>query len=259
MAEDNSTVLYDVDEGVTRITLNRPEKRNALNDELIAGLKDALRRAHQSEDVRVVILTGAGSDFCAGADLMALQKISTATVAENLEDARSLMDLFLLIRKVQVPVIAAVRGSALAGGCGLALACDMVLAARSARFGFPEVKIGFVPAMVMAILRRNTSEKRAFELLTMGTEISADEATSYGLVNRVLDDEAFEDELDVFAHQFERVSSSAVSLSKRLFYEGEAMTFKDALECGVDTNVIARLSKDCQEGVSRFLKKEKKR
>ena len=216
-------------------------------------------RAHQSEDVRVVILTGAGSDFCAGADLMALQKISTATVAENLEDTRSLMDLFLLIRKVQVPVIAAVRGSALAGGCGLALACDMVLAARSARFGFPEVKIGFVPAMVMAILRRNTSEKRAFELLTMGTEISADEATSYGLVNRVLDDEAFEDELDVFAHQFERVSSSAVSLSKRLFYQGEAMTFKDALECGVDTNVIARLSKDCQEGVSRFLKKEKKR
>jgi methylglutaconyl-CoA hydratase len=259
MAEDNSTVLYEVDEGVTRITLNRPEKRNALNDELIAGLKDALHRAHKSEDVRVVILTGAGSDFCAGADLTALQKISTATVAENLEDARSLMDLFLLIRKVHVPVIAAVRGSALAGGCGLALACDMVLAARSARFGFPEVKIGFVPAMVMAILRRNTSEKRAFELLTMGTEISADEATSDGLVNRVLDDEAFDDELDVFAHQFERVSSSAVSLSKRLFYEGDAMTFKDALECGVDTNVIARLSKDCQEGVSRFLKKEKKR
>ncbi len=259
MAEDNSTVLYDVDGGVTRITLNRPEKRNALNDELIAGLKDALRRAHKSKDVRVVILTGAGSDFCAGADLMALEKISTATVAENLEDARSLMDLFLLIRKVHVPVIAAVRGSALAGGCGLALACDMVLAARSARFGFPEVKIGFVPAMVTAILRRNTSEKRAFELLTMGTEISADEATSYGLLNRVLDDEAFDDELDVFAHQFERVSSSAVSLSKRLFYEGDAMTFKDALECGVDTNVIARLSKDCQEGVSRFLNKEKKR
>ena len=259
MTEDNSTVLYDVDEGVTRITLNRPEKRNALNDELIAGLKDALHRANKSEDARVVILTGAGSDFCAGADLTALQKISTATVAENLEDARSLMDLFLLIRKVHVPVIAAVRGSALAGGCGLALACDMVLAARSARFGFPEVKIGFVPAMVMAILRRNTSEKRAFELVTMGTEISADEATSYGLVNRVLDDEAFEDELDVLAHQFEKVSSSAVSLSKRLFYEGDAMTFKDALECGVDTNVIARLSKDCQEGVGRFLKKEKKR
>src|SRR5258706_8727127 len=259
MTQDNATILYSVEGGINRITMNRPEKRNALNDELIAGLKDAIRRADHDEEVRVVILSGAGEDFSSGADLAALQKISTATVAENLADARSLMELFLLIRAVRVPVIAAVRGSALAGGCGLALACDMVLAARSARFGFPEVKIGFVPAMVMAILRRNSSEKRAFELLTMGTEISADEATSYGLLNRVLDDEAFVDELDVFAHQFERVSSAAVSLSKRLFFEGDAMTFKDALECGVDTNVIARLSKDCQEGVSRFLNKEKKR
>jgi methylglutaconyl-CoA hydratase len=252
-----STILYSVESGIARITLNRPEKRNALNDELIGGLKAALRRA-DSEDVRVVLISGAGSDFCSGADLEALQKISTATVAENLKDARSLMELFLLIRAVKAPVISAVQGRALAGGCGLALACDMVVASRSARFGFPEVRIGFVPAMVMAILRRNTSEKRAFELLTLGTEIDADQAAAYGLVNRVLDDEAFEDELDVFAHQFERVSSEAVSLSKRLFYEGEAMTFKDGLECGVDTNVIARMSKDCQDGVRRFLNKEKK-
>ncbi len=255
MAEDKSTVLYDVDGGIVRITLNRPEKRNALNEELIDALKDAMRRANNEENVRVVIVSGSGADFCSGADLEALQKISTATVAENLADARSLMELFLLIRGVRVPVVAAVRGRALAGGCGLALACDMLLASRSARFGFPEVKIGFVPAMVMAILRRNTSEKRAFELLTLGTEITADEAVSYGLVNRVLDDEAFADELDVFAHQFEGVSSSAVSLSKRLFYETDAMTFKDALECGVDTNVIARMAEDCRKGIERFLKK----
>ena len=254
-AENNATVLYEVASAIARITLNRPDKRNALNDDLIAGIKEALRRADQDEEVRVVVLSGAGSDFCSGADLAALQNISTATVAENLDDARSLMDLFLLIRAVRVPVIAAVRGRALAGGCGLALACDMVLASRSARFGFPEVKIGFVPAMVMAILRRNTSEKRAFELLTLGTEIDAEEAAAYGLVNRVLDDEAFDDELDVFAHQFDRVSSPAVSLSKRLFYEGDAMTFKDALECGVDTNVIARMAEDCRKGIERFLKK----
>lgn len=254
-AENNATVEYGFDGAIARITLNRPEKRNALNDELVAGLKDALRRADHNQDVRAVVLSGAGDDFCSGADLAALQKISTATVAENLADARSLMELFLLIRAVRIPVISAVRGRALAGGCGLALACDMVLAARSARFGFPEVKIGFVPAMVMAILRRNTSEKRAFELLTLGTELSADEAAAYGLVNRVLDDEAFDDELDVFAHQFERVSRSAVSLSKRLFYEGDAITFKDALECGVDTNVIARMAEDCRKGIERFLKK----
>jgi methylglutaconyl-CoA hydratase len=255
MTENSPTILYSVEGGIVRITLNRPEKRNALNDELIGALKEALRQADHDEDVRVVMLGGAGSDFCAGADLAALQKISTATVLENLEDARSLMELFLLIRKVRMPVISAVQGRALAGGCGLALACDMVLAARTARFGFPEVKIGFVPAMVMAILRRNMSEKRAFELLTLGTDISAEEALTYGLVNRVLDDEAFADELDVFAHQFETLSASAVRLTKQLFYEGDAMSFNDALECGVDTNVIARMTEDSRKGIGRFLKK----
>lgn len=255
MTQDEATILYSVEGGIARLTLNRPDKRNALNDELIAGLKEALRQADHDEDVRVVILSGAGADFCAGADLAALQKISAATVAENIEDARSLMELFLLIRKVRMPVVSAVRGRALAGGCGLALACDMVLAARSAQFGFPEVKIGFVPAMVMAILRRNTSEKRAFELLSLGTDLGAPEAQAYGLVNRVLDDEAFEDEVDVFAHRFARVSHSAVRLSKQLFYAAEAMTFADALECGVDTNVIARMTEDCRKGIERFLKK----
>jgi methylglutaconyl-CoA hydratase len=255
MTQDDATVLYEVEGGLARLTLNRPERRNALNEELIAALKDALRRADHDEEVRAVVLQGAGADFCSGADLAALQKISTASVAENIDDARSLMELFLLIREVRIPVISAVRGRALAGGCGLALACDMVLAARSARFGFPEVKIGFVPAMVMAILRRSTSEKRAFELLTLGDDIDAEQAQIYGLVNRVLDDEAFEDEVVALVEQFGRVSSSAVRLSKQLFYEGDAMTFKDALACGVDTNVIARMTEDCRKGIERFLKK----
>ena len=109
--------------------------------------------------------------------------------------------------------------------------------------------------MVMAILRRYTSEKRAFELLTLGNDIGADEAQGFGLVNRLLDDEAFEDEVAAFAHPFSKVSSSAVSLSKQLFYEGDAMTFKDALECGVDTNVLARMTEDCRTEIERFLKK----
>src|SRR5260221_9446411 len=131
MTQDNTTILYSVEGGITRITMNRPEKRNALNDELIAGLKDALRRANHDEEVRVVLLSGAGEDFCSGADLGSLQKISTASVAENLEDARSLMELFLLIREVRVPVISAVHGRALARRCGLPFACDMVLAPRT--------------------------------------------------------------------------------------------------------------------------------
>jgi methylglutaconyl-CoA hydratase len=250
------TVLYQSSDSLARITLNRPEKRNALNDELISALKQALRRANDDDQVRAVVISGAGSDFCSGADLAALQKISTASVAENLADARSLMDVFTIIRSLRQPVIAAVQGRALAGGCGLASACDIVLAARSSRFGYPEVKIGFVPAMVMAILRRNVSEKRAFELLTLGAEITSEEAFALGLVNRLIDDEAFDDEVDAFVQQFMMTSSSAVALTKRLLYQTDSMSFEDALHCGVDANVTARLSEDCQQGIGRFLNKK---
>src|SRR5213075_3122049 len=125
MTTADSVVLYEVRDGVARITLNRPAKRNALNDELISGLKALLRRANDDQEVIVIVLAGSGSDFCSGADLAALQKISTASVEENLEDAAALMDLFLLIRSIRQPVIAAVKGRALAGGCGLVSACDL--------------------------------------------------------------------------------------------------------------------------------------
>jgi len=252
---ESPVVLLASAGGIARITLNRPEKRNALNSELIEGLKDALRRAAAAGEVRAIVLSGAGSDFCSGADLSALQKIATASVSENLEDARSLMELFTLIRSIKVPVVAAVKGRALAGGCGLATACDIVLAARSSRFGYPEVKIGFVPAMVMAILRRNVSEKRAFEMVTLGAEISADDASSFGLVNRVMDDEGFDDEVDAFVQRFMKTSSSAVALTKQLLYRTDAMSFEDALQFGVDENVIARMSEDCKQGIAQFLKK----
>ena len=237
------------------VTLNRPDKRNALNDELVAELKAALRTANGDEAVHCAVLSGAGGDFCSGADLSSLQKMAEASVADNLANAGALMELFLLIRQMNVPVIAAVRGRALAGGCGLALACDMVLADRGSRFGFPEVKIGFVPAMVMAILRRSSSEKRAFELITTGAEISAEDAERFGLVNRVFDSEDFQAGVEAFALQFEKLSPSAVSLSKRLFYSTDAVSFSDALAAGVDINATARMTKDCRAGVARFLKK----
>ncbi len=255
MSETDSEVLYSVEGAIARITLNRPEKRNALNDALIGGLKHALAEADKDDAVRAIVLTGAGADFCSGADLSALQKISESSITENLEDAASLMELFTQIRKVRVPVVAAVRGRALAGGCGLATACDMVVATASARFGYPEVKIGFVPAMVMAILRRNVSEKRAFELITRGAEIGAEEAERIGLVNHVYADEAFETEVENFVRVFEKTSRSAVMLSKRLLYHMDGMTFDAALQSGVDVNAIARMTEDCQQGIARFLKK----
>jgi methylglutaconyl-CoA hydratase len=255
--EAEKPVIYTVEGAVALITLNRPGKRNALNDAVVAALKDALRAADADERVRVAVITGAGADFCSGADLSALQKISEASIDENLEDARTLADLFALIRRVRVPVVAAVRGRALAGGCGLATACDIVLAARTARFGYPEVKIGFVPAMVMAILRRNVSEKRAFELVTRGGEIGADEAERVGLVNRVFEDDAFETEVETYVAAFERVSRSAVILTKRLLYQMDGLTFDAALEAGVDVNAIARMTDDCRRGIALFLSKMK--
>ncbi len=255
MTDENSPVLFNIDGSVARITLNRPEKRNALNAAMVTDLTNALLRAPLEEAVRVIVITGAGQDFCSGADLEALRKISEASVSENVEDARSLMALFELMRQVPVPVVAAVRGRALAGGCGLASACDLVLAASSARFGYPEVKIGFVPAMVLAILKRNVSEKRAFELLTRGAEISAEEAKQVGLVNQVLSDETFEDEVNSYVSVFEKVSKSAVALTKTLLYQTDGMAFSEALETGVDVNVIARMSEDCQKGIARFTKK----
>ncbi|HVG30912.1 MAG TPA: enoyl-CoA hydratase-related protein [Pyrinomonadaceae bacterium] len=252
---EEKPVVYAVEGAVALVTLNRPEKRNALNDAVVAGLKDALRAADADAAVRVAVITGAGADFCSGADLSALQKISESSIDENLEDARTLAELFVLIRRVSVPVVAAVRGRALAGGCGLATACDVVLAARTARFGYPEVKIGFVPAMVMAILRRNVSEKRAFELVTRGGEIGAEEAERVGLVNRVFDEEDFESEVERYVAGFERVSRSAVVLTKRLLYQMDGLTFDAALAAGVDVNAIARMTEDCQRGIARFLKK----
>lgn len=238
---------------VARLVLDRPEKRNALNAELVAALKEALRAADADAEVRVVAVEGAGADFCSGADLSALRRIAGASAMENLEDVDELAELFQLPRRMAKPVVALVRGRALAGGCGLATACDLVLATESAQFGYPEVRIGFVPAMVMAILRRNVSEKRAFELIVRGAPVSAAEAERMGLVNHVYPDDAFEAEAAAFLGELAERSASAVRLSKRLLYNSDGMTFDAALRAGADVNVVARMTEDMQAGVARFL------
>ena len=248
-------IITATENSIFTITLNRPEKRNALNDALINSLKEALRNADKDENLRAILIKGAGKDFCSGADLSALQKISESDVIENLEDAQSLMELFVLMRKVKIPIIAAVHGRALAGGCGLATACDIVLAAKSATFGYPEVKIGFVPAMVMAILRRNLSEKKSFELITQGFNFSSEDALNFGLINRVFEDESFESDVQNYISVYEKVSRSAVILSKKLLYQMDGMTFDTAIEVGAEVNTIARLTEDCQKGIARFLDK----
>ena len=248
-------IIYSVEQAIARITLNRPEKRNALNDEVVTELKDAMRLSAVDESVRVVLIAGAGKDFCSGADLAALQKISEASVMENVDNARRMGELFIDMRRHPRPVIAAIRGRALAGGCGLATACDIVLAEESAQFGYPEVNIGFIPAMVMAILRRSVSEKRAFELITRGEVIGARAALDAGMINRVFADDEFENRTEEYVREMAKKSASAVSLAKNLLYHMDSMAFDAAIEAGVQLNAITRMTPDCKRGVERFLKK----
>ena len=255
MNSNSEVVLRSYNGAVGFLTLNRPEKRNALNDELIAALKSALVEADADDSLRAIVIRGAEKDFCSGADLSAVQKIAAASYEENVEDARSLAELFLLIRQVRVPVIAAVHGRALAGGCGLATACDIVLATNTARFGYPEVKIGFVPAMVAAILRRNLGEKKSFELLTQGFEFSADEAFRLGLVNELFDEEDFDAAAIEYATRYAHVSGSAVAMTKRLLYDIDGLSFTEALAKGVEINARARMTDDCKKGIAKFLEK----
>ncbi len=245
-------LLYRVDDGIARITLNRPEKRNALNPELIAALSEALARSSQDATVRVVLVAGAGRDFCAGLDLATLDVANEAGALEHLESAQRLADVLLAIRRHPRPVVAAVHGRALGGGAGLATACDLILAADSALIGYPEVKIGFVPAMVAALLRRSVTEKRMFELLVSGEPVTAPEARIIGLINQVFTDAEFEAGVEAYLQNLAAKSASALSLTKDLLYHTDGMTLEKAIEAGVLMNAVSRSTEDAKRGFAGF-------
>jgi methylglutaconyl-CoA hydratase len=253
---DASPLLVRREGAITRLVLNRPAKRNALDAALIEALRQALEAADADDGVRVVAIEGEGKDFCSGADLSSLRRMATATTLENLDDVEELAALFQLPRRMRKPVVALVRGRALAGGCGLATACDLVLAEESAQFGYPEVAIGFVPAMVMAMLRRNLSEKRAFDLIVRGAPISAAEAERIGLINQVFADDQFAAASQGVLQEIAGRSASAVRLSKALLYNSDGMGFEAAIRAGVQVNVVARGTDDLRAGVARFLERD---
>jgi methylglutaconyl-CoA hydratase len=251
------TILFEGGKAVARITLNRPAKRNALNAAMMAEIVAALEECARDEAVRVVVLGGAGDDFCSGADLKALESTARADVLKLLDDARATGDIFLTMRQHPKPIIAAVHGRALAGGCGLASATDLVLAAESAQFGYPEVNVGFIPAIVTAMLRRTASEKIVFELVTTGEIIPASRARELGLVNRIFSDNDFHREVDAFAADLAAKPPAALALAKRLVYHMDAMNFQTAVDAGMYLNVLARKTDDFERGVKRFLSKGK--
>ncbi|HEY1759951.1 MAG TPA: enoyl-CoA hydratase-related protein [Bryobacteraceae bacterium] len=242
---------------VLRVTLNRPEKRNAIDELTIAELRAAIDGVSLNAAVRVVLIAGEGADFCAGMDLVAMAQSSENGALEFLESAERLADLYRALRDCPKPVVAAVKGRALGGGCGLAMACDAVLATESAQFGFPEVKIGFVPAIVMCLLRRSVGEKRAFDLLASGEPVNAREACDLGMITRVFPDADFDASVDTYVAALAAKSGSALELTKKLFYAIDGMSFEAALRAGAQVNAIARTTADARRGFEEFGKRKR--
>jgi methylglutaconyl-CoA hydratase len=249
-------ISFEIDGPAARITLNRAEKRNAIDERMIAELRGALEKAAAEADARVVVLAAQGPDFCAGMDLTMMADSADAGALEFLRAAERLAELYRSIRRHPQPVIAAVQGRALGGGCGLAMACDAVLAAESATFGFPEVKIGFVPAIVMSLLHRVTGEKRAFDLLTSAEAVDARQAHEIGMITRVFPDAEFRASVEAYAAGLAERSPSAVALTKKLLYSIDGMSFDAALDAGAATNALARMTGDARRGFERFGKRK---
>jgi methylglutaconyl-CoA hydratase len=248
-----TALLTSLEAGILTLTLNRPAKRNALNAELIEGLHRDLERADLDSQVRVVLVRGAGKDFCAGADLDELLASVGQTVEENEAAALRLGSLFQRIRALPKPVLAVVQGRALAGGAGLAGACDLVIAGSSAQLGYPEIQRGFVPAMVMALLRRSVGEKIALDLVLTGRLLSAEEAHRLGLVSRILEDGQLEKGAMKLAAELAGSSPSALAFSKQLFYQLDDDTVAQGIARGAQVNAIARTTPDFRDAVARFL------
>jgi len=247
-------IEYAAAGGIARITLNRPDKRNAITSEMMSALLDALQRASHDSAIRILLIRGSGKDFCAGLDLSEVLK-SAEDAQASLTSARRLGDLYIAMRRHPKPIIAAVHGRALGGGAGIATASDLILANESAQFGYPEVKLGFIPAIVATMLRRAVNERQAMELALTGEPLNASRAYAIGLVNRVYPDAEFDAEVERYVVTLAANSATAMSLSKRLLYETDGMSFETSIEAGVQANVQARTTDDFKRGVERFLKK----
>lgn len=248
------SIDYAASAGVARILLNRPEKRNAITGEMMSALRQALSDAADDSAVRVLLIKGAGKDFCAGLDLSEVLN-SAESESASIASARRLGDLYIAMRRHPKPIVAAVHGRALGGGAGIATASDLILAAESAQFGYPEVKLGFIPAIVTTMLRRAVNERQAMELALTGEPLNASRAYAIGLVNAVIPDSEFDARCERYVAELAEKSATAMSMSKALLYETDGLSFEASIEAGVQANVQARRTEDFKRGVERFLKK----
>jgi methylglutaconyl-CoA hydratase len=248
------TLTYQLENNVATIALTVPEKRNAISSQMVADISAALDQA-ESGGARVVILTGSGKAFCAGMDLDELQQLAKQTLAKNLEDSRRVSRMFYRLYHFPRPVIAAVNGAAIAGGCGLATLTDFTLAVPEAKFGYTEVKIGFMPAIVAVYLRRQIADKHLRDLLLSGRVIGAAEALRIGLITEVVPGESLMDRAHELAATLLKASPSAVMSTKKFLLSMQDNALRAELEAAIEANAEIRLTPDFNEGVTSFLEK----
>ena len=248
-------VLLDIEGGLARVTINRPDRRNAINPDVVGGISRALERAEADESVRVVILTGAGDKaFCAGGDLGSMTDAGKVGQHDQRAEVGA---LFLQMRRSRLPIVARVNGHALAGGFGLMLACDLVLAADDAEMGTPETNIGLWPFMITSVIQRDLPRKLALELMLTGRRLSAAEAHTWGFVNRVVPRSELDGAVAELTSELASKSPLISALGKRSFYRAEDMAFEDALEYLAGMLTVCLESEDTVEGITAFLQKRK--
>lgn len=253
-----SIVNYNVENRIAYITLNRPEKRNALNADMVTALKSAFENAKNDELAKVIVLKAEGDVFCAGADLTYLQQLQQNTYDENLADSNHLKSLFHQIYTLPKVVIAKIQGHAIAGGCGLASVCDFSFTVPDAKFGYTEVRIGFIPAIVGPFLLRKIGEGKAKELLLSGELINAEKAVALGLINKVVSSDELDQTVDIFAQNLiAKNSGESMAMTKEMIANIQEMGLNEGLIYASEMNAKARSTEDCKKGMAAFLNKEK--
>lgn len=251
-------VDYKVIERVGYITLNRPDKRNALSYAMVSQIKAAIQKAESDSECKVVVLAANGDAFCAGADLAYLKALQSNTYEENLADSQHLMELFFMLYNSPKVFIARIQGHALAGGCGLATVCDFSFAVPEAKFGYTEVRIGFIPAIVKVFLLRKIGEGKAKEILLTGDVFDAKRAKDLGLINQIIP----ASDLNEFTHAFAtklclEASGESLARTKQMIAKVQDLPLIEALDYAAAQNAEARAGEDCQRGIAAFLNKEK--
>jgi len=250
-------IKYNTKDRIGYITLNRPEKRNALNADLVNELKETILLAENDASVKIIVIKAAGKAFCAGADLAYLQSLQKFTYEENLQDSKNLMELYKMIYLSEKIFIAQVEGHAIAGGAGLATVCDFIFSVPEAKYGYTEVAIGFVPAIVSIFLTRKIGETKSKELLLTSKIISAQEAKDMSIFNFIERKENIQNAVYEFAQNLiTKTSTDSLRITKQLMANIQGMNIRDALELTAETNAKSRGTEDCKIGIASFLAKK---